>query len=332
MRAAVYHRFGPPEVVSIEEVAKPSPGPDDVVIAVRASTVSAADYRARTRIVPRGLAIPVALALGVFRPRRRILGMDVAGVIESVGANVSSLAVGDEVMAMLGARFGGHAQYVRIPASAAIAPKPHNMSFAESVALVFGGVTAQAFLDRASVEPGTRILVNGASGAVGTAAIQLAKLRGAHVTAVCSSANRELVIALGADDVIDYAVADFTQVGRYDVIMDCVGNAPFDRVEASLNPGGALLLVVADLKALLGASRASRSSGKLVSAEEVPYTAESLRRLTALAEAGQFRPVIDRTYDLADIVRAHQYVDTGRKKGSIIIEIPSPEIGSVATA
>ncbi|MBX3098651.1 MAG: NAD(P)-dependent alcohol dehydrogenase [Salinibacterium sp.] len=328
MRAAIYRRFGPPEVVGIEEVPTPSPGRDEVLIRVCASTVSAADYRARTRIVPSGLAVPVALALGVFRPRRSILGMDVAGVVEAVGADVTTFAPGDEIVAMLGARFGGHAQYVCIPASGAITAKPDNMTFAEAVALVFGGVTAQAFLDRASVGPGARVLVNGASGAVGTAAIQLATVRGAHVTAVCSSANHDLVTTLGADEVIDYAVADFTQEARCDVIMDCVGNAPFRRVEGALNDGGALLLVVADLKAILGASRASRTSGKVVTAQEVVYTAEALSRLVLLAEAGKFRPVIDRRYDFADIVDAHRYVDTGRKKGSVVLDIPSPTSSS----
>jgi NADPH:quinone reductase-like Zn-dependent oxidoreductase len=322
MKAAVYRRFGGPETVKVEEATTPVPARDEVLIRVYASTVSAADYRARTRIVPKGLAIPVALALGIFRPRRRILGMDVAGVIHTVGSDVTSFAPGDEVIAMLGARFGGHAQYVCISANGAIAPKPRNMTFPEAVALVFGGITAQDFLDRAAIGPATRVLVNGASGAVGTAAVQLAKHLGAHVTAVCSSANRALAKTLGADAVIDYERNDFAaQNQTFDIIMDCVGNAPFARVADSINAKGALLLVVADLKAILLASPQSCSSGKLISAGEVKYTPEALKRLVIRAERGLLRPVIDRTYLLNEIQQAHRYVESGHKKGSVIVDL-----------
>ena len=238
MRAATYRRFGGPEVVRIEEVPKPSPRPDEVLIRVHASTLSAADHRARSRTVPAGLQALSALALGVFRPRRRILGMDVAGVVEATGSDVSKFRVGDEVVAMLAAKFGGHADYLTVRQDGPITAKPRGMNFAEAVALVFGGLPARAFLARAAVEPGQTVLINGASGAVGTAAVQLAKHLGAHVTAVCSGGNSGLVTSLGADQVIDYTAEDFTAGGKtYDVIMDCVGNAPFSRVAASLNPG-----------------------------------------------------------------------------------------------
>jgi NADPH:quinone reductase-like Zn-dependent oxidoreductase len=323
VKAAVYRRFGAPEVVSVEEVRTPTPRRGDVLIRVRASTVSAADYRARTRIVPKGLAVPVALSLGVFRPRRRILGMDVAGVVEAVGCGVTSFAPGDEVIAMLGAKFGGHAQYVRVRTNAAIAPKPRNMTFAEAVAVVFGGVTAQSFLDRTAIHTGTTVLVNGASGAVGTAAIQLAKQLGANVTAVSSSGNHDLVTALGADRAIDYNATDFTTQNRsYDVIVDCVGNAPFDRVSSSLSTKGTLLLVIADLKSILGAARTSHSSGKLISVAAVKYTSEALQRLVIRAELGRLRPVIDRTYGLSEIQEAHRYVEAGHKRGSVVLELP----------
>ncbi|HSP53401.1 MAG TPA: alcohol dehydrogenase catalytic domain-containing protein, partial [Cryobacterium sp.] len=165
MRAAVYRRFGPPEVVHVEDVPKPLPGPGEVLVKVYASTVSAADYRSRSRTVPKGLALPVALALGVFRPRKRVLGMDVAGVVEAVGADVTSFGPGDEVIAMLGSRFGGHAEYVCVPQDGAITAKPRNMTFAEAVTLVFGGTTAHDYLSRAVIKPGSTVLVNGASGA-----------------------------------------------------------------------------------------------------------------------------------------------------------------------
>jgi len=325
MTAAMYRRFGPPEVVQVEEVTKPSPRQDEVLIHVHASTVSVADHRGRSRDVPRGLGLLAASGLGVFRPRRKILGMDVAGVVEAVGSGVTNFTPGDEVIAMLGGQFGGHAEYVCVSQSGAIAAKPRNMNFEQAVTLVFGGVTARGFLRHVAIKPGDTVLVNGASGAVGTAAVQLAKQLGAHVTGVCSGANRELVTALGADRVIDYSTHDFTADGdTYDVIIDCVGNAPFERVEASINPGGALLLVIVDLKGLLAASRQSRRSGKLVTANVGKYKAEDLAFLVELAESGQFRPVIDRTYDLSDIVEAHRYVDTGRKKGNVVVRI-APE-------
>lgn len=326
MRAAVYRRFGDPNVVRVEGVAKPSPAPGEVLIKVYASTVSAADHRARSRSVPRGLAVPVALALGIVRPRRRILGMDVAGVVDTVGAGVTAFTPGDEVIAMLGSAFGGHAEYVCIPQDGAITAKPRTMPFDEAVALVFGGITALAFLRRAAVRPGTTVLVNGASGAVGSAAVQLARQMGAQVTGVCSGPNAPLVSELGADHVIDYTSTDFSAAAlTYDVIMDCVGNASFERVAESLTPGGALLLVVADLKSILLAPARTRTSGKLVTAAEVSYTAEGLAHLVRLAESGRFRPVIDRTYELIDVVEAHRFVDTGRKTGSVVLHIATAQ-------
>lgn len=322
MKAAVYRKFGPPEVVRVEEVPRPSPSRDDVLIKVQASTLSAADHRARSRNVPDGLGMLAALGLGIFRPRHRILGMDVAGVVEAVGANVTTFRPGDEVIAMLGGRFGGHAEYVCIPQRGAVTAKPRNMTFEEAVTLVFGGITARGFLNRAALKPGDTVLVNGASGAVGTAAVQLAKQLGAHVTGVCSGANSGLVAALGADRVIDYTTHDFTAEARtYDVIVDCVGNAPFERVEASINPGGALLLVIADLKGMLRAPLQSRRSGKRVTAGGVEYRSEDLAFLVDLAESGQYQAVSDRSYELSDIVEAHRYVDTGRKKGNVIVRV-----------
>ncbi|WP_426979654.1 NAD(P)-dependent alcohol dehydrogenase [Pseudarthrobacter sp. O4] len=327
MRAATYRQFGPPEVVRIEETPKPAPRPGEVLIKVHASTLSAADRRARSRSVPKGLQVLAALALGIFRPRTRVLGMDVAGVVEAVGPGVSAFTPGDEVVAMLGARFGGHAEYVSVPQDGAITSKPRNMGFEQAVTLVFGGLTAHGFLTRAAIRPGGTVLVNGASGAVGTAAVQLAKHLGARVTAVCSDANRDLVTSLGAERVIDYATEDFTAgTQTYDVIMDCVGNATFERVESSINRCGALLLVIADLRAILLASGRSRRSGKLVTAGNIKYTAEDLAFLVSLAEAGQYQAVIDRTYELSDIVEAHRFVDAGRKRGNVVIRVAAGAI------
>jgi NADPH:quinone reductase-like Zn-dependent oxidoreductase len=322
MRAAVAHRFGGPEVVHIEEVSKPTPKADEVLVRVHASTVSIADHRTRSRDLPKGMWFYIPLALGIFRPRKPVLGMDVAGVVEAVGGDVTGFAPGDEVIAMVGAAFGGHAEYVCVPQSNAIAPKPRNLTMEEAVTLVFGGYTALAYLNHVDLEPGDEVLVNGASGAVGTAAVQLAKLRGAKVTAVCSGANAELVTSLGADRVIDYTVEDFTTNGQtYDAIVECVGNAPFKRVERSIKPGGALLLVITSLMGMLRASRDSKRSGKLVTFAGAPVTGDDLASLVRLAESGAYRPVIDRTYDLAEVVEAHRYVDIGRKRGNVVLRI-----------
>ena len=207
------HRFGGPEVVQVEQVPAPTPKPDELLLRVHASTVSIADHRTRSRDLPKGIWFYIPIALGVFRPRRPVLGMDVAGVVEAVGDEVTGFAPGDEVIAMLGGDFGGHAEYARIPQSKAIARKPRNLDMGDAAALVFGGHTALAYLDHVKLGPGSEVLVNGASGAVGTAVVQLAKQRGATVTAVCSGRNADLVRSLGADRVIDRTSEDFTTSG-----------------------------------------------------------------------------------------------------------------------
>ena len=323
MQAAVYRRFGGPEVVRVETGPRPVPKPDELLIRVRASSVSVADHRARSLDLPPGLGFYGPLALGVVRPRHPVLGMDAAGVVEAVGDAVTVFAPGDEVIAMLGSRFGGHAEYVTVPQTAAIARKPANLTWEESAALLFGGHTALAFLGLVQLGPGVEVLVNGASGAVGTAAVQLASARGATVTGVCSAVNADLVRALGARRVIDYAVEDFAAVSdRYDVIVECVGNAPFSRVERSLKPGGALLMVITSLGGMLRARRDARRSGGIVTAQGAAVSADDLAELVALVEAGRFRPVVDRIVDLDDIVEAHRVVDTGRKRGNVVVRMP----------
>jgi len=322
MKAATYHRYGSPNVVSIEEVDKPSPRPDEVLIKVHTSTVSAADFRSRSRIVPRGLAIPTALSLGVFRPRNKVLGMDAAGVVEAIGSDVTTFAPGDEVVVMLGAKFGGHAEYVAVPQGAPITRKPRNMSFEQAVTLPFGGLPALAALKQANIKTGDTVLVNGASGAVGTAAVQLANHFGAHVTGVCSSRNTNLVESLGADRTIDYNVTDFTtEQQAYDVIVDCVGNAPFARVENLIKPGGALLLVIADLKSALLASSQTKRTGKKVVVVNGKHTAGDLSYLVGLAEEGRYQAVIDQTYTFSSIVDAHHAADSGHKRGNIVLQV-----------
>jgi len=242
--------------------------------------------------------------------------------VEAVGVDVTRFAPGDEVIAMLGARFGGHAEFAVLPQDGAITAKPRNLTFEEAVTLVFGGITARGFLNQVDLRPGATVLVNGASGAVGTAAVQLAKQAGAHVTGVCSGGNAELVTSLGADRVIDYTTDDFTvEATTYDVIIDCVGNAPFERVQHLVAPGGALLLVVSDLRAILRTPWRSRKSGKFVTASVGKYRAEDLAYLVDLAESGRYQAVCERTYDLSDIAEAHSFVDAGRKKGNVVLRL-----------
>jgi NADPH:quinone reductase-like Zn-dependent oxidoreductase len=323
MTAAVYERFGGPDAVHLAEVPRPRPSSGELLVRVRATTVSAADHRTRARDVPPGLLLPSSMVLGFFRPRRPVLGMDIAGDIVEVGAGVENFAPGDAVVGMLGSRFGGHAEYAILNATDAVAAAPGAMPAPEAVALVFGGITAQAYLRQAALEPGARVLVNGASGAVGTAAVQLAKAAGAHVTGVSSSANHALVASLGADRLLDYTTHDFTADGSsYDVIVDCVGNAPVARVRDSLEPGGAALLVAANLGSLLAAPRQARRLGITVVTGPGPYRADDLEHVVALARQGAFRPVIDRTFPFEQIAAAHRLVDSGRKRGSVVVTIP----------
>lgn len=324
MRAAVIRRFGPPEVVHVEDVPMPVPGPGEVLVRVRASSVSVADHRLRAREVPRGTSLLVAPTLGLRRPRTSILGMDLAGVVEQVGAGVRTLRPGDEVVASNNDRMGGHAQYAVVAADGVLAHRPRNLSFEEATALVFGGLTAIAFLSRTTLGPGTSVLVNGASGAVGTAVVQLAARAGATVTGVCSGANAELVRSLGAARVIDYRREDFAAGdARYDVVVECAGTGSFARVKHLVRPGGALLqVIITGLWDLVAARWRTRRSGFLVTTGDAGADATAMLELVALAEAGEIRPVVDRVYELDEVVEAHRYVDTGRKRGNVVLRIP----------
>lgn len=255
------------------------------------------------------------------RQRRRVLGTDFSGTVEAVGANVTRFQPGDEVTGLTGAAFGGHAELVVLPETAAMTRKPADLSHEEAVSLVFGGHTVSECVRRCPIKPGDEVLVNGASGAVWSAAVQVAKHLGATVTAVTSAGNADLVRQLGADHVVDYRREDFATGGKqYDVIFECVGNAPFERVSSALKPGGALLLVVADLKGMLEAKRNSRSGKRVIpisftpTAEDVEYAFDQHRR-------GAARPVIDRIYGLGEIVAAHRHVDTGRKRGAVVLRV-----------
>jgi NADPH:quinone reductase-like Zn-dependent oxidoreductase len=322
MKAIVYESYGPPEVLQLKEVEKPTPRNNEVLIKTYAATVTSGDWRVRSLNVPTGFGLIMRLVFGVSRPKQPILGSELAGVIESVGRDVSKFKVGDPVFAFSDTAMGCHAEYKCMPQDGAVVLKPPSLSYDEAAALSFGGTTALDFLRRGKLQSGESVLVNGASGAVGTAAVQLAKHFGAIVTGVCSTTNVELVRSLGAAHVIDYTQEDFTQNGKtYDVIVDTVGTAPFSRSKASLKEGGRLLLLVAGLPAMLKAPWASITSSKKVIAGPTTVRVEDLRFLAGLAEAGEFKPVIDRRYPFEQIAEAHRYVDTGRKKGNVVITL-----------
>jgi NADPH:quinone reductase-like Zn-dependent oxidoreductase len=319
MKAAVVRRYGPPDVVRIEDVPRPDPKSNEVLVNVRATTVSAGDARLRSARVPTGFGVLMRLGFGIVGPRRPILGWDFAGEIVAVGASVTRFAPGDKVF---GVRMGSHAEYVAAPEEHA-ALLPRMLRYEDAAALVFGGMTSLFYLrDKAKIQPGERIAINGASGAVGTAAVQLAKHFGAIVTGVCSADNAELVRSLGATRVIDYTTQDFTQTGdTYDIILDAVGNCPFSRCERALASGGRLLMVVASLGQMIGSMLRPERRGRKVLAGVGAPSGDDLIFLGRLAESGAFKPVIDRTYELARIADAHAYVDTGRKKGSVVITL-----------
>jgi NADPH:quinone reductase-like Zn-dependent oxidoreductase len=322
MRAVVYEQYGGPEVLRITEVATPVPKDDEVLIRIHATTVTAGDWRVRSLEVPEGFGFLSRLALGVSGPRQTILGSELSGVVTAVGNEVSKFKPGDAVFAFLDVKMGCHAEYRCMPEGGAVARKPSNLDHDQAAALSFGGTTALHFLREAKLTVGDKVLINGASGAVGTAAVQLAKHFGAEVTAVCSSGNADLVRSLGADHVIDYTTEDFARNGRvYDVIMDTAGTAPFARSSGSLREGGRLLLVLGALRDLLKIPWIRLTNSRKVIGGTAKATAADLTFLAELAERGELRPVIDRRYRFEDIVEAHRYVDTGRKKGNVVITL-----------
>jgi NADPH:quinone reductase-like Zn-dependent oxidoreductase len=321
MRAVVCERYGPPEVLELRDVAKPVPTDGEILVRIHATTVNSADARIRALRVPRGLGLPVRLRLGLLGPRRQVLGLDLAGEVEATGSSVTRFKPGDRVVGSTGFEFGCHAEYRCLPEAGAVALIPDGLDYEHTVALSFGGSTALHFLRRGNLERGERILVNGASGAVGTMAVQLAKHFGADVTGVCSARNVELVTSLGADRVIDYSGEDFSQSGeRYDVIMDTVGNAPYSRARSSLRPGGRFLMVIGDLKQMIQAGFQKNVVGSAAKESEL-FTSEAYRLLLELADTGVLKPVIDTTFPLEKVAEAHALVDTGHKRGAAVVAV-----------
>ena len=322
MKAIVCTRYGPPEVLQLKEVSQPTLGDNDVLIKVHATTVTSGDSRMRSFKVPLSFWLPARMALGLRKPNNPILGAELAGEIESAGKDVKLFKKGDQVFAYPGHNGGAYGEYICMSEKGCLAIKPANMTFEEAAAIPFGGNTALHFLRKGNIRSGQKVLIYGASGSVGTFAVQLARYFGAEVTGVCGTTNLELVTSLGADKVIDYTKGDFTKNGEtYDVIFDAIGKSSFSGCMRSLKKEGIYLHAVATPAVMLRMRLASmKSSKKLIGGTAIPDI-ENLIFLKELVEAGKIKPVIDRCYPLDRMAEAHRYVDRGHKKGNVVITI-----------
>jgi NADPH:quinone reductase-like Zn-dependent oxidoreductase len=318
MRAVVHDRYGPPEVLRLEDVERPVPREDEVLVKIHATTVTRTDCGVRE-----GKPFIVRLFFGLRRPKQRILGTELAGEVEAVGAAVSEFAVGDQVFGSTPAfRSGTYAEFICMRESAPLARKPAGMTFEEAASVTDGAVLALMCLEAAQIRKGQRILVYGASGSIGTAGVQLAKYFEADVTAVCKTKNVELVRSLGADTVIDYTQEDFTRNGEtYDVIFDAVGKHSFSRCRGSLKRGGAYVATDGFRNLFLALWTSVIRDKKVLFPIPPHYTKKTVQFLKGLIEAGKYRAVIDRCYPLADVVEATKYVETQQKTGNVVLTV-----------
>lgn len=328
MKAIVLTKFGPPEVLQLQEVATPAPADHEVLIKIYATTVFAGDCELRSLQLPLAYRLAFLIGVGLLRRLRSqpfILGQEIAGELEAVGKEVQRFRKGDQVFAWTGIGLGGYAEYTCLSETGVLALKPSTLTYEEAAALVIGGLDALYFMRKAALQSGQKVLINGAGGSIGTFAVQLAKYFGAEVTAVDSMEKLEMLRSLGADHVIDYTQADFTKSGEtYDVIFDVVGKSSFSRSVRALKPNGRYLLGSAGLLQKVRGRWLSRGSNKQIiswAARTAGEYAEDFKFLKELIEVGKLQSVIDRCYPLEQIVEAHRYVDSGHKKGNVAITV-----------
>jgi len=322
MKTIEFSAYGPPETLQIRDKEKPVPGDGDILIKVHATTVSSGDVKLRSFDVGAMYKIPMGLYLGFRKPKRQVLGDDFSGVVESVGKDVEAYKKGDPVFGTVGFAISSHAEYVCLPENGSYTHKPANMTHEEAAAIPFGGHTALYFLNKANIRSGQSVLVYGASGSVGTYAVQIARHFGADVTGVCSTANLAMVKSLGAD-VIDYTKTDYTLSGPYDVIYETVGKSSYSGNMHVLTPRGTLILNAVFKFSWYLRALASIFSRKRVIMGVAAERREDMVFLKDLAEAGKLTPIIDRIYSFEEIAEAHRYVDGGHKKGNVVVRIGS---------
>ncbi len=325
MKAIIHTKFGPPDELQLKDIEKPAPRNNEVLIKIHATTVTSTDCNVRNfTFVPGVFQLPARLFMfGVLKPRINVLGIDLAGEIEAVGKNVERFKVGDQVFGTPGMSFGAHAEYTCVPEDGVLTIKPANMAWEEAAPIFLGASTALFYLrNKGNIQAGHKILIYGASGAIGTYAVQLAKYFGAEVTGVCSTTNLEMVKFIGADKVIDYTQEDYTKRGEvYDLILDTVGKTSFLHCKKSLKPKGIYLPVVMNLTELVQIIWTSMTGGKKVKGGVADESVEDLDFFKELFEAGQFKPVIDRCYPLEKTAEAFRYVEKGHKKGNVVITV-----------
>lgn len=317
MKAAVYTQYGAPEVLQIREVPKPTPKDKEILVRIHATAVNSGDIRLR-----KADPFAVRFLFGLIKPRINILGSVFSGEVESTGKDVRGFKVGDQVFGHADMNFGAYAEYIVLPETGSVAIKPENLSHQQAAAIPFGGVTAWHFLKKAQLQQGQKVLVVGASGAVGSAAVQLAKSFGAMVTGVCSTANIALVRSIGADHVIDYTREDFAQNGEtYDLIFDAVNSIQVGKAKQSLIDDGVMILSAAGMSQMMQGAWLARSSKIRVLNGVISHSQQDILYLKQLVEAGRYKPVIDSAYTLEQIAAAHAYVEKGHKKGNVVITI-----------
>ena len=321
MKAIIWTKYGPPDVLQLKEVEKPLPKNHEVLIKVNATTVTVGDCELRSLKGPILFRLPMRLYIGFSKPKRiTILGQELAGEIEAIGEDVTRFRKGDQVFGWTGLRLGAYAEYICFPEDGVLAIKPSNMTYEEATTLPVGGLEAVHFLRNSNIQSGEKVLINGAGGSIGTFAVQLARYFGAKVTAVDSTEKLDMLRSIGADQVIDYAQEDFTKSGEtYDVIYDVIGKSSFSRSLDLLKQNGRYLLGNPGLSLRVRGRSTSMRNGKKVFLWEGSRTPDDINFLKQLIEAGKIKPVIDRHYPMEQIAEAHHYVETGQKKGNVVI-------------